>query len=134
MKGVLVDSNVIIDIITEDPRWFTWSSSMLAEYAEKTILYINTIIYAEISISYKKIEDLEAAIPADLFKRAMLPWEAAFLAGKVFLRYRKNQGIKVQTLPDFFIGAHALIEGFSLLTRDIQRFHHYFPEVKLIAP
>lgn len=134
MKGVLVDSNIIIDIITEDLKWFDWSSFVLSGYAEKTSLFINTVIYAEISVSYKRIEDLEEAIPADLFKRSIIPWEAAFLAGKAFLRYRKSRGVKSQTLPDFFIGAHALIEGFALLTRDVNRFQTYFPAVKLITP
>ncbi len=135
MNGVLVDSNIIIDIITEDPQWFDWSSSVLTEYAEKTSLFINPIIYAEISLSYHRIEDLEEAVPSDLFKRSALPWEAAFLAGKAFFRYRKeNRGIKSQALPDFFIGAHALISGFKLLTRDVKRFRTYFPNVKLITP
>ena len=134
MKGILVDSNVILDIITEDPKWFTWSSSVLAECAEKTSLFINAIIYAEISLSYKRIEDLEEAIPANSFKRSIIPWEAAFLAGKAFFHYRKNKGIKSQTLPDFFIGAHALVNGFTLLTRDISRFRTYFPSAKLITP
>jgi len=134
MSGVLVDTNIILDIATEDTKWFEWSSRQLSECAEKHTLFINKIIYAEVSIGYKKIEDLEAAIHHSIFKRATIPWEAAFLAGKTFLRYKKLGDNRSQPLPDFFIAAHAVIDGLTLLTRDGKRFRHYFPTLKLISP
>lgn len=134
MNGVLVDSNIILDIITEDPKWFDWSSETLSHYSDHHSLFINTIVYAEVSIGYKTIEELESIVSPSLFKRATIPWEAAFLAGKVFQRYRKAGGTRVQPLPDFFIGAHALVENFALITRDEKRFQHYFPNLHLITP
>lgn len=134
MTGILVDSCVILDIVTEDLEWFEWSSSTLEKYGNRNQLFINPIIYAEVSIGFKKIEELEAVLPPTIFKRAALPWEASFLAGKAFFQYRKSGGHRSLPLPDFFIGAHAAIEGFSLLTRDIKRFKHYYPKVKIISP
>lgn len=134
MNGILIDSCVILDIITEDAIWLEWSSAKLEEYADAYTLFINPIIYSEVSIGYQKIEDLEAALPTSIFKRASIPWEAAFLAGKVFLQYRKAQGQHILPLPDFFIGAHAMIENLTLLTRDPKRFRHYYPQLKIIAP
>jgi predicted nucleic acid-binding protein len=134
MRGVLVDSNVLLDILTEDPAWYDWSAAALEECANDHRLYINPIIYAEISIGFNRIEDLEAALPADTFHRFPLPLEAAFLAGKAFMKNRKQGGTKASTLPDFFIGAHAAVSGLKLLTRDTQRYAHYFPTVECIAP
>ena len=134
MKGILVDSCVLLDIIMEDPVWFEWSANTLEKYSENCTLYINPIIYSEVSIGYKQIEELEQALPHSIFKRAPIPWEAAFLAGKIFLRYRKAGGKRELPLPDFFIGAHATIESFALLTRDTKRFSTYFPAIKLISP
>jgi len=131
---VLVDSNVILDIFTEDPKWFDWSSRKLAEYAEKDTLIINPIIYAEVSIRFERIEELEEALPPEVFVREELPWEAAFLAGKCFLLYRKRRGKKTSPLPDFYIGAHAAVRDYALLTRDAKRYRAYFPKLKLIAP
>jgi predicted nucleic acid-binding protein len=131
---ILVDSNVILDILTEDKKWFPWSSKTLARYAEQNILVINPIIYAEISISFDRIEDLEDLLSPSYFRRDPLPWEAAFLAGKCFLAYRRKGGGKRSPLPDFFIGAHATIAGMPLLTRDVSRYHTYFPNLNLIAP
>ncbi len=131
---VLVDSNVLLDIFTEDPEWFEWSSQKLAEYAEKDTLLINPIIYAEVSIRFERIEELEEALPPEVFIREELPWEAAFLAGKCFLLYRKRRGKKTSPLPDFYIGAHAAVRGYALLTRDAKRYRSYFPKLKLIAP
>ncbi len=130
----LVDSNVILDVFTEDPKWFEWSSQKLAEYAEKDILVINPIIYAEVSIRFESIEELEEALPPEIFVREELPWEAAFLAGKCFLLYKKQKGRKTSPLPDFYIGAHAAVRGYALLTRDDRRYRFYFPKLKLIAP
>jgi predicted nucleic acid-binding protein len=131
---VLVDSNVILDVVTEDDRWCRWSGERLAECAERSILAINPIVYAEVSIGFARIEDLDDALPADLLERRPLPWEAAFLAGKCFLEYRKRGGKRVAPLPDFYIGAHAAVAGMALLTRDPSRYRTYFPKVPLIAP
>src|SRR5271156_1926341 len=134
MATVLIDSNVLLDLITEDQQWFAWSSAMLADTAEHSRLGINPIVYAEISIRYSRIEDLNAAIPTTLVDREPVPYEAAFLAGKAFSIYRKRGGKKRATLPDFFIGAHASVAGYTLLTRDATRYRTYFPRLALIAP
>jgi hypothetical protein len=134
VSAVLVDSNVILDVLTEDPRWFPWSSAALARCAEAGPLEINPIIYAEVSIRFDRIEDLEAALPASYFLRSALPWEAAFLAGKCFLRYRRAGGARTAPLPDFYIGAHAATAGLKLLTRDPARYRTHFPRLELIAP
>ncbi len=133
MHEILVDSNVILDIFTEDKQWFHWSSNKLSQFAEKTNIHINNIIYSEISAAFDSIEDLENAIPQD-FIRSEIPWEAAFLAAKVYQKYRRQGGIKSRPLPDFFIGAHAAISGFSLLTRDPKPYQHYFRNLKIISP
>src|SRR5262245_35021196 len=118
----LIDANVILDVVTEDPKWFHWSSETLAHCAETGKLWINHIIYAEVSVGFSRIEELDLALPQMVFRRAALPWEAGFLAGKCFLRYRKYSGKKIAPLPDFYIGAHAAIEGFTLITRDRNRY------------
>jgi predicted nucleic acid-binding protein len=132
--GVVVDSNVLLDIATDDERWAKWSSKALAETANHSILVINPIIYAEVSIGFERIEDLDAALPPDLYVREPLPWDAAFLAGKAFLAYRRRGGARATPLPDFYIGAHAAIAGYALLTRDAGRYRTYFPTLELIAP
>jgi predicted nucleic acid-binding protein len=129
-----VDSNVIQDVATEDKAWSTWSSATLARVAGDAVLVINPIIYAEVSSGYASIEELEAAAPSAFFRRDPLPWEAAFLAGKAFVTYRKRGGQRRSPLPDFYIGAHAAIAGFRLLPRDARRYSEYFPTVELIAP
>ncbi|OLP15686.1 DNA-binding protein [Leptolyngbya sp. 'hensonii'] len=134
MSSVLVDSNVILDVLTEDQTWFDWSSRQLADCAEQGSLLINPIIYAELSIGFTQLAELEAALPQSFFQREPLPYEAAFLAGKAFLRYRKSSGERRSPLPDFYIGAHAMVAGLNLLTRDATRYRTYFPEVLLIAP
>lgn len=130
----LVDSNVLLDIFTEDREWYGWSSSTLAQLAEHTLLYINPIIYSEVSIGFDRIEDLENALPIDYIQREALPYEAAFLAGKCFLKYRRAGGNKRSPLPDFYIGAHAAVKGWGLLSRDKGRYQTYFPGLKLITP
>jgi len=132
--GVLVDSNVLLDVLEEDPRWFSWSAEQLAECAEHSLLLINPVIYAEVSIGFERVEELEAALPPDSFERQALPWEAAFLAGKCFLAYRRAGGERSSPLPDFFIGAHAAVENLTLLTRDQARYRTYFPRLDIIAP
>lgn len=131
---VMIDSNVILDIVTEDPNWFNWSSDIVAFYADTHTLIINPIIYSEVSIGYQTIEDVDTVLPPSYFRRMPIPWEAAFKAGKSFLQYRKRGGSKRTPLPDFFIGAHADFLGIQLITRDAARFRTYFPELKLITP
>lgn len=131
---VLVDSNVILDILQEDPVWYPWSSEQLARCADSSILVVNPIIYAEVSIGFNRVEELEEVLPLEIFERRSLPWEAAFLAGKCFLAYRRAGGTRRSPLPDFFIGAHALVQGMSLLTRDTARYRTYFKNLLLIAP
>lgn len=134
MNAILVDSNVILDVATEDPRWFAWSSEALTRWGDTTVLVVNPIIYAEVSVGFSTIEELEEAVHPGYFRRLPLPWEAAFLAGKCFLRYRRSGGIKTAPLPDFYIGAHAAVSGLSLLTRDPARYRTYFPKLELLTP
>lgn len=134
MAAVLVDSNVLLDIATNDPEWAEWSTDALSRTADNAILVINPLVYAEVSIGFDAIEDLEAALPIDLYRREDLPYEAGYLAGKCFLRYRRAGGLKRSPLPDFYIGAHAAVAGYRLLTRDAGRYRTYFPNLKLIAP
>lgn len=133
-RGVLVDSNVLLDVATNDPAWGDWSARALAQAAEYATLIINPIIYAEVSIGYSTIEALEAVLPASLYQREPLPWEAGFLAGKSFLLYRRRRGSRTSPLPDFYIGAHAAVERLALLTRDAARYRSYFPKVEILAP
>lgn len=135
MSGVcLVDTNVLFDYLSEDEEWFDWSAAMLSEAAESGPLAINPIIYAEVSVRYDSIEAVEAALPAEFFVRTALPWDAAYLAAKVFERYRRRGGTRTSALPDFFIGAHAAVSGMTLLTRDARRYRTYFPTLTMIAP
>ena len=120
--------------MTEDARWFAWSAEAIERAADGNRLVINPIIYAEVSTRYSRIEDLDAALPKTMFDREALPYEAAFLAGKSFLAYRRRRGTKLSPLPDFFIGAHAAVAGYSLMTRDVARYRTYFPKLPLIAP
>jgi len=129
-----VDSNVILDVVTEDPKWHDWSAGQLEKLAESHTLVINPIIYSEISIGFDRIEDLDQALPPEFFRRDPLPWEAGFLAGKCFVKYRRSGGRRRSPLPDFYIGAHAAIGGIALLTRDTNRYKTYFPKLGLISP
>jgi hypothetical protein len=134
MKGVLVDSNVILDVFLNDLKWADWSESKLEECSDHASLYINSIIYSEISIGFKLIEDLESAINKAGFQLLEIPKESLFLAGKAYIKYKRREGIKSTPLPDFFIGAQAAVLNLDLLTRDVSRYQTYFPTVKLIAP
>ncbi len=134
MTPVIVDSNVLLDIVTGDPTWGAWSSGSLERAADEATLVINALIYAEVSIGFASIEALEEALPPDLYRREHLPYEAAFLAGKAFMRYRKAGGIRRSPLPDFYIGAHAAVAGYRVLTRDQGHYRTYYPTVELIAP
>jgi predicted nucleic acid-binding protein len=134
MAAILVDSNVLLDVATNDPVWAQWSTEQLQAAARRARLVINPLVYAEVSVGYTRIEDVEAALPTHLFHREALPYEAAFLAGKAFLAYRRTGGTRTAPLPDFYIGAHAAIAGYALLTRDAARYRTYFPKLRLIAP
>lgn len=134
MTPVLVDSNVLIDLAECDPQWFGWSAAMVEHHGSLAVLVINPIIFAEFSVGFARAEEADAALPGDYFLREQLPWEAAFLAGKTFLAYRRRGGSRKAPLPDFFIGAHAAVRGYRLLTRDAARFRTYFPRLELIAP
>jgi predicted nucleic acid-binding protein len=130
----LVDSNVLLDIATEDAKWYEWSARALGRAADDGPLVINTIIYAEVSIGFAAIEELDDALPPDVFAREQLPYEAGFLAGKAFAAYRRRGGARSVPLPDFYIGAHAAISSHRVLTRDARRYRTYFPTVRLLTP
>jgi predicted nucleic acid-binding protein len=130
----LVDTNVLLDVIREDPTWFKWSSEALARAADEAPLVINQVVYAEASVSFAGIEEFDAVLDAAELVRSPLPWSAAFLAGKCYLEYRRRGGTKTTPLPDFFIGAHAAVMRSRLLTRDVARYRTYFPTVELITP
>ena len=132
--GSLVDSNVLLDVLTEDEEWLAWSMGALADAADAGPLYINPIIYAEVSVRFARVEDLEDALPPMDYRRADLPWDAAFLAAKAFASYRRRGGSRSSTLPDFFIGAHAAVEDLMLVTRDATRYRSYFPTLRVTAP
>jgi predicted nucleic acid-binding protein len=134
MTAVLVDSNVILDVMTEDARWFSWSAQAIERASDSARLVINPVIYAEVSIRYSQIEELDIALPKSMFDREAIPYEAAFLAGKSFLAYRRRGGTKQSPLPDFFIGAHAAVAGYRLMTRDAARYRTHFPKLSLITP
>ncbi len=129
-----MDSNVLLDVMTEDSRWFAWAAEAIRGAAETSRLVINPIVYAEVSVRYSRIEHLDAALPRAMFDREAIPYEAAFLAAKAFADYRRRGGSRASTLPDFFIGAHAAVAGYSLITRDAARYRTYFPKVELVAP
>jgi predicted nucleic acid-binding protein len=132
--GTLVDSNVLLDVLTEDEVWLGWSANALAQAADAGPLFVNPIIFAEVSVRFSRIEDLDDAVPPADYGRLALPWEAAFLAGKTFLDYRRNRGTRSSTLPDFFIGAHAAVAELALLTRDPSRYRTYFPTIAITSP
>ena len=134
MNGVFVDSCILLDLFTDDDTWGDWSENILDRYSQTNSLYINSIVYTEISIGFTNIEEVEKAISALDIKVLEMPREALFLTGKVFLKYRKNKGTKNSPLPDFFIGAHASVSKLDLITRDSAKYKTYFPHVKLIHP
>lgn len=130
----LVDTNVLLDIATDDPQWADWSASALASAVDRGALAINPIIYAEVSVGFERVEDLEQFLPAAVFHREPLPYSAGFLAGKAFVTYCRRGGARRSPLPDFYIGAHAAFAGHRLLTRDASRYRSYFPTLALEAP
>ena len=134
MNGVLIDSCILLDLFTNDPNGASWSERILDQYSQTNTLFINTIVYTEISIGFKKIEELEKTISELDIKVLEIPREALFLTGKVFLEYRKNKGTNNPPLPDFFIGAHASVSSLILVTRDVAKYKTYFPQIHLVCP
>ena len=134
MIATLVDSNVLLDVLGRDERWYDWSRAALAACGDQGPLAINPVVYGEVSIRFQTIEALDEALPSGYFQRLALPWDAAFLAGKAFLAYRRQGGPRGSVLPDFYIGAHAAVSRLPLLTRDTARYRTYFPTVHLISP
>jgi len=132
--GTLVDSNVLLDVLDQDEEWLGWSAAMLARVAQQGAVVINPLVYAETSVTFDTLEELDEALPASFFVREALPWEAGFLAAKAFGAYLKRGGVRRSPLPDFYIGAHAAVAGHTLLTRDPGRYRTYFPRLRIIAP
>jgi hypothetical protein len=131
---LLVDTNVVLDVVQNDPAWAQWSQAQLDAASLRSALLINPIIYAELSIAYRRIEELEEMLSKGGFRVEQMPREALFLAGKAFMRYRERGGAKGGVLPDFFIGAHAAVAGIPLLTRAARRYRSYFPKLELLSP
>ena len=131
---ILVDTNVLIDVLEEDPQWFGWSSSKLDYHKGTDVLAINQLILAEVSVEFETQDELERALPRRWIQRIELPWEAAFIAGRRFLEYRRRGGARQAPMPDFYIGAHAQVAGYTLLTRDADFYRRNFLEVPLISP
>ena len=131
---ILVDTNVLLDVLEDDSKWAAWSQSKLDAASATDTLAINPIIYSELSIAFARIEELEAVLTEASLAVEPIPREALFLAGKVFLKYRRARGTKHSVLPDFYIGAHAAVMQWPILTRDVNRFRAHFATVQLIAP
>jgi predicted nucleic acid-binding protein len=131
---VLVDTNVLLDVLQDDPQWAAWSQEKLDAASTTDTLAINPVIYSELSVAFDRIEELEAVIAEGSLAVEPIPREALFLAGKVFLNYRRNRGTKQSVLPDFYIGAHAAVMQWPILTRDVGRYRTHFPTVSLITP
>jgi predicted nucleic acid-binding protein len=134
VTATLVDSNVLIDSLNPHSPWRPWADGALVDALDRGVLFVNQIIYAEVSVSFDSVERCDEALGTRWVERIPLPWPASFLAGKAFVEYRRRGGTKRSPLPDFFIGAHAAVEGLPLLTRDPARYRSYFPTVELIAP
>jgi hypothetical protein len=132
--ATLVDSRVILDVATGDPRWADWSARRIAEALDAGRVVINPLIYAEVSVGYSSVEELDDLLPAGDYQREPLPYRAGFAAGKAYLLYRRSGGGKRSPMPDFYIGAHAAVAGYRLLTRDASRYQTYFPKLELIVP
>jgi predicted nucleic acid-binding protein len=132
--ATLIDSCILLDIATEDATWADWAANAVAHVLDEGRAVINPLVFAEVSVGYSSIEELDHALPTDDFERETLPYEAGFLAGKAFLAYRKRGGTKRSPLPDFYIGAHAAVRSYRLLTRDTARFRTYFPTLDVMAP
>lgn len=134
MRSTLVDSNILIDVFDDDSEWQEWSDAMITACADRGPLVINPIVYAELAAGFADLEELDEALSPDFVKREPLPWAAAFLAGHAFMRYRRLGGQRTSLLPDFYIGAHAAVAGYTLLTRDPRRYRYYFPKLRIVSP
>lgn len=130
----LVDTNVLFDVITDDPIWADWSVRQLEIQALQEQLIVNPVVYAELSVSFDRLEEVDAFLDGTGIDVADIPRPALFLAGKAFQTYRARGGPRTGVLPDFFIGAHAVVEDVGLLTRDARRYRSYFPSIRLITP
>jgi predicted nucleic acid-binding protein len=131
---LIVDTNVLIDVLEDDPEWADWSLQRLRELARIHELAINPVIYGELSVAFESIEDLESVVSELQLRLLEIPRPALFLAGKAFMRYRREGGTKTSVLADFFIGAHAAVADCQVLTRDARRYRYHFPTVELIVP
>ena len=131
---LLVDTNVLVDVLQNDPQWAEWSIAQMRAQASLNALVINPVIYAEISLSFSTLEALDDVVATLALEMREIPRPALFLAAKAYAQYRRRGGNKQQVLPDFFIGAHAAVEGWPLLTRDASRFRTYFPTLDVLAP
>lgn len=134
MAATLVDSNVLIDSFNPDSPWRSWADNAMLDALDEGALFVNQIIYAEVSVGFPSIEECDDVLRSRWVELIPLPWPASFAAGRAFLAYRRRDGVKRSPLPDFFIGAHAAVEGYRLLTRDPSRYRTYFPTVELISP
>lgn len=134
MNSTLIDSNVLIDLLDEDSEWRGWCDAMIARARARGPLVINPLVFAEIAAGYDSFDDVDSLLGESFFRREALPWEAAFLAGRAFWLYRQRGGVRTSPLPDFYIGAHAMVAGHTLLTRDARRYRHYFPKLRIISP
>jgi predicted nucleic acid-binding protein len=134
MRSTLVDSNVLIDLFDEESEWRAWSDAMVSDLGTRGELVVNPIVYAEVAAGFASIEDLDEALPPAFLRREALPWAAAFLAGHAFVRYRRLGGERAAPLADFYVGAHAAVAGYTLLTRDPRRYRYYFPKLRVVSP
>ncbi len=134
MSAILVDTNVLLDVVTDDATWADWSQRQLEIWALRGTLVINAVIYAELSIGFERIEELEGVLSEIGIALAEIPRPALFLAGKVFRAYKRKGGARTGVLPDFFIGAHAAVARLPLLSREAGRYRTYFPTLELIVP
>lgn len=131
--GTIVDSNVLLDVLTEDDRWADWSADHLARAFDEGPVIVNPIVYAELSVGFARVEELDEALPARI-EREALPWEGAFLAGRLFIQYRRRGGAKRSPVPDFYIAAHAAVSNRTLLTRDRPRHVDLLPALNVVSP
>ena len=134
MSDTLVDANVLIDVFAADPVWRDWSAQQLFSAKRLGELVVNPIVYAEVSSAFPTQRKLDEALGLEQYRRENLPWDAAFNAGRAFLAYRRAGGIKRSPLPDFYIGAHAEVKGYTLLTRDQARYRQSFPALRIVSP
>ena len=134
MNSTLIDANILIDLFDDGSEWQGWSDAMLTHCLDRGPLVINPIVFAEVSLGFESLDDLNDSLPERFARREPLPWGAAFLAGQAFRQYRRAGGERRSPLPDFYIGAHAAVAGHTLLTRDPRRYRHYFPKLRIISP